>query len=276
MTGILEKLRRQHQNFSLEAHTPVMSISASGDALRPYAVQTPRGIVRTRHVIHCTNGHAAHLLPALKGKIIPVRGQMTALVPSANFPRLGHERSWSMYWPNGGFDYMTQSGDADGHIFLGGGVEQGATAGVIDLDCTKDSEINKPALEHLCNVLPNHFKGGRGTHLKQAWTGVMGFTPDNFPIVGEVPRELSASKVSETACGAEWIAAGFNGYGMVHCWQSGRAIADMILKRPKEHIDQWFPREQFECSAERLERMDYQSMASTWYMNAPQEIRSRL
>lgn len=139
MTGILDKLLRQHQGFSLGAHTPVTSIIASGNALRPYAVQTPRGIVRTRHVIHCTNGHAAHLLPALKGKIIPVRGQMTALIHSAEFPRLGHERSWSMYWPNRGFDYMTQAGNAEGHIFLGGGIEQGATAGVIDLGCTRDN-----------------------------------------------------------------------------------------------------------------------------------------
>lgn len=181
-----------------------------------------------------------------------------------------------MYWPNGGFDYMTQAGDAEGHVFLGGGVEHGASAGVVDLNRASDVELNAPALKHLCEVLPKHFAGGQGTVLKQAWTGVMGFTSDGFPLVGMLPRELSPTKIAQDAAGSEWIAAGFNGYGMVYCWQSGRAIAEMILGYPADTIDQYFPREQFECSIARLGRMDTASLESTFYKNAPKHEKSHL
>lgn len=182
-----------------------------------------------------------------------------------------------MYWPNGGFDYMSQAGDQEGHVFLGGGVEQGSEAGIVDFDRASDGQVNPPALAHLRNVLPRYFQHGADTELKQAWTGVMGFTGDEFPVVGRIPSELSPRNVVHGAAGSEWIAAGFNGYGMVHCWHSGRAIADMILERPSEAIEAYFPKEQFECSQTRMEKMDLDSMKSRFYRNAPiADVKSRL
>lgn len=171
---------------------------------------------------------------------------------------------------------MTQDGGEQGYIFLGGGVEQAAAEGVVDLNSTDDVSVNEPALNHLCSVMPRYFEHGRDTKLKQAWTGIMGFTPDGFPIVGQVPKQLGSTKVSDDVSGSEWIAAGFNGYGMVHCWHSGRAIADMICKTPSEDIEKYLPREQFECSVARLDRMDYESLHSTFHVNAPTRVKSHL
>lgn len=276
VTGVLQRLLSKHRSFSLEALTPVLSISASTDSRHPYVVHTPRGTIRAQHVVHCTNGYASHLLPSLRDKIVPVRGQMTAFVPSDEFPRRGDIRSWSLCWPNGGFDYMTQANDAEGLVFLGGGVEQGSSAGSVDYDLIDDGSLNTPALQHLCSVLPKHFEAGDGAKLQKAWTGIMGFTPDGFPLVGRIPPELSPTKVVEGAVGQEWIAAGFNGYGMVHCWQSGRAIADMVTGKPKDTIDAYFPSEQFACSRERLERMDSEALRAEFYKNAPTTLKSRI
>lgn len=171
---------------------------------------------------------------------------------------------------------MTQANDAEGLVFLGGGVEQGSSAGSVDYDLIDDGSLNTPALQHLCSVLPKHFEAGDGAKLQKAWTGIMGFTPDGFPLVGRIPPELSPTKVVEGAVGQEWIAAGFNGYGMVHCWQSGRAIADMVTGKPKDTIDAYFPSEQFACSRERLERMDSEALRAEFYKNAPTTLKSRI
>ncbi|OQO07968.1 hypothetical protein B0A48_06761 [Cryoendolithus antarcticus] len=276
ITGSLERLLSKHKSFSLEAQTPVLSISANDVPSHPYLVRTPRGTIRTQHVVHCTNGHASHLLPALASKIIPVRGQMSVQTPSSELPRLGHSYSWSLCWPGGGFDYMTQAGDAEGLVFLGGGAQQAKEVGVVELGVTDDSALNKPGLAHLCSILPNHFEAAEGTTLKQAWTGVMGFTPDAFPLVGKVPQELTPTKLSIGAAGNEWIAAGFSGYGMVHCWQSGRALADMISGQPQDTIDEYFPTEQFALSRKRLEGMNLETLRAFFVPNPPEIPRSHL
>jgi glycine/D-amino acid oxidase-like deaminating enzyme len=170
---------------------------------------------------------------------------------------------------------MTLAGDTEGLVFLGGGLAQAANAGIIDFDSVDDSSMNKPALEHLCSVLPGYFRAGQGTVMKQAWTGIMGFTPDSFPLVGTLSKDLSGSKVVEGASGHEWIAAGFSGYGMVHCWQSGRAIADMVSGQPMEAINDYLPAELFECSRKRMESLDSEGLGSVFPKSAP-SVGSRL
>jgi glycine/D-amino acid oxidase-like deaminating enzyme len=168
---------------------------------------------------------------------------------------------------------MTQAGDAEGLVFLGGGLVQGANVGLVDLGSVDDSDLNKPALKHLCSVLPDRFKAGEGATLKQAWTGIMGFTADGFPLVGKIPQELSNGKLVEGATGHEWIAAGFSGYGMVNCWQSGRTVARMITEQSTGAIDDTFPSELFECSAKRLKDMNTEDL---WAAFGPPSTRSRL
>ena len=68
---------------------------------------------------------------------------------------------------------MTQADDAEGLVFLGGGLGQAADAGVFDFGSVDDTSLSQPALKHLCSVLPGYFRAGEDTTLKQAWTGVM-------------------------------------------------------------------------------------------------------
>jgi hypothetical protein len=41
---------------------------------------------------------------------------------------------------------------------------------------------------------------------------------------------------------------------MVHCWLAGKALAHMVLGQEEDVLD-WFPREEFRCSRERLDKM---------------------
>jgi glycine/D-amino acid oxidase-like deaminating enzyme len=61
----------------------------------------------------------------------------------------------------------------------------------------------------------------------------MGFSSDGLPLVGRLPSTLTGRKGT-----GEWIAAAFNGYGMVNCLMSGEALALMILG---ENVSDWLP-----------------------------------
>lgn len=69
--------------------------------------------------------------------------------------------------------------------------------------------------------------------LISSWTGIMGFSFDSLPLVGNQPESLTNRPDT-----GEWIAAAFNGYGMANCLLSGEALARMILG---EDVSAWFP-----------------------------------
>ena len=74
------------------SHTPSPSPSPSSSSLpgNPttaaaaaprWCLTTPRGSIAARHVLLATNGYTSHLLPAFADLIVPVRGQVAALLP---------------------------------------------------------------------------------------------------------------------------------------------------------------------------------------------------
>ncbi|KAL2441928.1 hypothetical protein ABEF95_016886 [Exophiala dermatitidis] len=238
---------------SLETNTPANEVRRSHSSTHPYEVVTSRGVIRARHVIHCTNGYAAHLLPALRGKLWPLRGQMTVQAVPPEFPRLGKQRSWSTMWARG-FDYITQSPGEDGSLYLGGGFLQGGPENDEDLGNTDDSQLSAQCLKHLETVPARAFVHGSGAKVVRKWTGIMGFTGDGLPLVDRVNHNLSGREDCDPGVGGEWIAAGWDGYGMVHCWLSGKALATMVAGN-KADLRDWFPMDEFACTKERLDQM---------------------
>lgn len=180
---------------------------------------------------------------------------MTVQSVPKDFPRLGATRSWSTMWARG-FDYITQSPGEDGSLYLGGGFFQGGPERDEDLGNTDDSQLSAQCLEHLETVAPKAFAHGRGTTIARKWTGIMGFTGDGLPLVDRVQTFMSGREECDSpGVGGEWMAAGWDGYGMVHCWLAGKALAHMVLDRETDVLA-WFPRDEFRCSKERLERMN--------------------
>jgi glycine/D-amino acid oxidase-like deaminating enzyme len=176
---------------------------------------------------------------------------MTVQVPGDKFPHSGATRSWSVTYGSHGIDYITQN-PVSNEIFIGGGFVRGRHSGIYDVGNSDDGNSDRLTRVHLHGILPVVFgteNWGQDSksepRVKSEWTGIMGFTADNLPLVGQLPQS-----VTRRAGNGEWIAAGFNGYGMVNCWLSGKALAHKILGKDVD----WFP-EQYEITQERLEAM---------------------
>ena len=272
VTGVLAKLQEEFPlDFCVETYTPVTKIQVSGQG---YIVETTRGNVRARHVIHCTNAHISHLVPGLRGRIYPVRGQMSAQTPGEKFPSQGSQHSWVFNYERG-FDYLTQLPDSPNsncQMMFGGGFAQSEGRGIADLGVPTDSSLSLYMDIHLSGALSaifGHKTWGKlaGPSVQAMWTGSMGFSSDGLPWVGMLPSSLTGrerrnptktEKLSEESRpGAEWVSAAFSGEGMVQAWLCGKALGVMLLSRdgkldPSQSADiSWLP-EQMVVTAERI------------------------
>ncbi|KAK0386921.1 hypothetical protein NLU13_5234 [Sarocladium strictum] len=256
LTGIFERLLRQYPDrLAIEAHTPVSQVlhSPGDNEAYPYILRTPRGDVRAKKVIHCTNAHAAHLIPQLAGRIYPFRGTMTVQEPGPELPLVGDSRSWSLahkpkldartgLWDTG--LYYLQQNALTGRIWIGN-----ETALMKDILTTDDTYVPEESKQALSTMLPNYFLNGWATaktsNIESIWSGIQGHTADGLPIVGNVPSSMIGGDNEDNG---QWIAAGFNGYGMDKCWLTGEALANMVLS---QDVSGWFP-EAFLVTEERL------------------------
>lgn len=257
MTSLFVRMLENHRGrFSIETNTPVSSINYDGgtDSQYPYSVTTSRGTIRARTVIHCTNGWAGHLLPKIRGKMFSLRGTMSTQAAGSELPHIGDCTSWSTfdrpkYDPTdesftSNFYYITQNAHT-GDVFVGG--ERSKPEDLLTSDDTKISPISE---RNLRTILPKVFRVGweesETPVVLNIWSGVMGFTLDHMPLVGQLPVDVTGRDGS-----GEWIAAGYNGMGMPLCWGCGEAVAKMILKRENE-VKAWLP-SSFLVTKDRLE-----------------------
>ena len=240
-----ERLLAQHPDrLAIETHTPVTHIQFQDDTDPdyPYLVSTSRGTIKAKKVIHCTNGHASHLLPQLAGRIYPFRGTMSVQKPGPQLENVGASKSWSLSHKStldartGLFDtglYYLQQNALTGRIWIGN-----ETAYMQDILTADDTYVPDKAVQALSTVLPKFFLKGWGTasssEIESIWSGIQGHTADGLPIVGQVPASVTGSAQDN----GQWIAAGFNGYGMDKCWLTGEALVKMILG---EDVSGWFP-----------------------------------
>lgn len=250
-------MKAHSERFSIETSTPVLSITHSedpSDTEHPYTLTTPRGTIHAAKIIHCTNAHASHLLPALSGKIFPLRGTMSTQAKGPTFPSLGSTNSWS-YVDQGTLDpktnvwswtlyYITQDPNT-GDIYIGGEKQK-----LDQLLVSDDTVIGEIPGEALSKVLPKIFGEGwekSDPVVKSVWSGVMAFTADRLPLVGRLMESMSGRKGE-----GEWFAGGFNGHGMDKSWLTGEALVGMIVGRD---VSGWFP-SAYLITEERLKGMD--------------------
>ena len=99
-----------------------------------------------------------------------------------------------------GYDYLTSLPDRT--VMFGGGLRQALTTEIGTVD---DSLIDVCTIVHLSGVLPAI---GVDTKVQNIWTGIMGFSGDMIPWIGEVPPEISGRR---RGAGKEWVAQGILG-----------------------------------------------------------------
>ena len=202
------------RGVTLRTQTLVTSVERADDLA--WFVRTERGIVRARHVVFATNGYTDMLVPELEGEINAYRNQVVITEPAA--PQWDFINWFSGQAPAGS-SYVYHMQREDGRLVIGANAEPGSH--VDDATDSVSPEVTERLLDEVRKVYP----ALADVQAEQAWMGVLSWTSDGFPWVGELP-----SFRGEAARGI-YVAAGFGCEGMVRCFASGRAVAEMLLGR---------------------------------------------
>ena len=273
VTGIWnDLLQRFPKALRINTHTPVEEIERAkssmgdgspGSGLRDsgwiYGIKTSMGHCRTRKVLHATNAYAPYLLPSLRPYLTGVIGHMSAQKPGELFPCKDGSISHSIIYPPG-FDYVMQRPNGD--LVIGGGHTRTEQRGLDQHGVWDDAREDLWPSVQIRGVVPSLFQPnwGAGGHVIKSWSGIMGFTGDDMPLVGRV-----------ASCADEWVCGGYNGMGMVWGWLCGAAVAVMVLGREEEVLEggrgrpggvleSWFPMETLGLGEKRLKRANLRNL----------------
>jgi len=196
----------------LHEHSPALSLEERGGEVE---VCTPGGTVRAQLALVCANAWTSTLLPALRDRVTPVRGQMLATAPA---PRIFDLPVYADH----GYDYWRQT--PDGRLVLGGwrNLDPGAEVGLEDrlhdqIHAKMDSFVAR-------------FPGLGRPAVTHRWSGIMGFSQDGLPIVGPAPGSPQVL-----------VAAGYTGHGFGFAWRCGELAADAILGEPAPDLALFSP-----------------------------------
>ncbi|KAJ4347779.1 hypothetical protein N0V95_005125 [Ascochyta clinopodiicola] len=224
VTFILEKLVRAGQ-LNLQTNTPVNDITSTDGK---HTLHTDRGTIDAKKVILATNGYTSALLPHFADLIVPVRGEMSALLPPKGNTILpdSHGMVGALGQPANNDDYLVQRPfegvpNARGHLMFGGGRGAGhlPTVGVSD-----DGIIDQDSAAYLRSALlkilelDGETEGLTELEAVGQWTGIMGYSRDDHPWVGKVPDREGL-----------WLSGGYTGHGMPNTTLCGKAVVDMLL-----------------------------------------------
>ncbi|TVY31278.1 hypothetical protein LSUB1_G008950, partial [Lachnellula subtilissima] len=135
--------------LQLYTYTPALSITKAEwgqgqDGSGHWEIKTAKGILRAKKVVVATNGYTAHLLSAFQGKIVPLRGQVTAHRPGSGMPVAGLDTTYSFIYEHG-FEYMVPRPAASpfpGDIVIGGGLARAVDGGLGEYGETDDGGLN--------------------------------------------------------------------------------------------------------------------------------------
>lgn len=203
--AIAEQAMKLGANF--QTQTAVATVERNGHL----TVVTERGNIQADHVVYATNAWSRHLLPFLKDIIRPVRGQVLVTEPIEPFWHYSFSTNYD-------YEYCMQR--PDGRIVLGGMRWKSPT---MEDNIDDDTQLEPTVSQGLREFLPQHFPALNGIKIEQEWTGIMGFSPDYNPLIGQLPQRSQ-----------EWITAGFTGHGMSRTFYAGKAIAEIIAGKPPE------------------------------------------
>ncbi|CAF9909991.1 hypothetical protein IMSHALPRED_008524 [Imshaugia aleurites] len=236
------------KGLNLQTETPALKIRKRENGHTGWIVETPRGAIEAKRLVLATNGYTAHLYPQLQGVIVPLRGHMTAQRPGSGLPKDGLATTYSFIYDDG-YEYMIprpQGSVFAGDIMIGGGLTKGPDEGIYEYGTTDDTTTDAIILEYVTNSAAGRFGSNWGHdnsegRLRRAWTGIMGYSSDGFPLIGQMPGEDDL-----------YIAASFQGLGMVLCFESTRALCE-IMTKDDGALDQWFP-QSFRVTRDRMKR----------------------
>lgn len=166
-------------------------------------VETERGNMQAGAVVLAVNAWTSELIPEMRGRIVPVRGQVLAYAPLAPI------------FPTAIFTSITETEEywqqtLDGSIVLGGCRALAPGRDVEVWEHTTTPEVQ----QGLEQILPRLFPQLTALHVAQRWAGLMAFTPDRIPLIDRVPGLTHA-----------WFVGGLSGHGMPFGMLIGQLLA---------------------------------------------------
>ena len=173
---------------------------------------TGGGSVGARHVVVAADGALPALVPDYEGRVRPRRLHMVASEPMEQ--RIVDQ----LVYPRWGFEYFQQR--PDGRLLLGGFSDLDGPASYTDRE-----EGSPEVWARLETYLRDEL--GLDTRVSHRWVGVVGYTEDQLPYVGEVPGRPGL-----------YVAGGYSGHGNLPGYVAGHELADLITGR---HVEPLFP-----------------------------------
>lgn len=234
-------------------------------------METPRGIVRARKIVHANNAYVSGLLPEYAKNIVPCKGICCHItVPTgATAPLVS--QSYIVRTEDGILDYLIPR--PDGSIIVGGASATFRPFKEEWYNNVDDGTLIEPTMEekYYENYMQRTFRGWEksGAKVNSIWTGgktllsalsrapppkilttstVMGYSFDKNPHIGLVPQKSG-----------QFIIAGFNGHGMPVIWLAAKGLAEMLRtgKSFEEvRVPISLPR-LFKTTQERIDRAQY-------------------
>jgi glycine/D-amino acid oxidase-like deaminating enzyme len=200
----------------LESRKVQIIESVSAFELTPEGVVTEFNTIKARKVVLAMNGYFPQFHDAFKNSIIPRRAQMLAveLENELDCPSLYYDPPERVYWRK----------TLDKVLVIGGKRlldEKGETG-----DFEKISPVIQNALEHyLSEQLGVKYK------VINRWSGTMGFTDHELPIIDRVKAPLEC-----------YMIGGFSGHGMGLGFRSGKEMAQLVAGEKIESFFNQFKR----------------------------------
>ncbi|EHY54737.1 hypothetical protein HRR83_004138 [Exophiala dermatitidis] len=244
---VMHLLRRcLDMGANVQTHTPVVGIDRASDGSGGWIVKTPRGSIQTSKIIVATNAYLPALLPEFKDKIVPARGIACriAVPENPNRPAPHLNNSYTIRFGPQEYDYLISR--TDGSIVVGGAKQRVLLNDAYWQNNTDDSQLIPGAAGYFDGYMQRLFHGWEdsGAKVTHIWTGVMGYSADLMPWVGEVPDEQGV-----------YVLAGYTGHGMPRILGCAKAIAALVRGevRSMEETDVPAP---YWITADRMARTD--------------------
>lgn len=199
---------------SLEARKVQIIESSGAYDLFPEGVRTVMNTIRCKKVILAVNGYAPEFHSAFAAHITPNRAQMLAIETEDEFDAssLFYDPAERVYWRKAG----------EKAILIGGKrlLDEKNEHGNFE----KVSPLIQAGLEdYVKNVLKLNYK------VIHRWSGIMGFTPHELPILTKVEAPIPT-----------WFVGGFSGHGMGFGFHAGKEMSELVCGERKESFFQKF------------------------------------
>jgi glycine/D-amino acid oxidase-like deaminating enzyme len=181
----------------LYTRTRVAAVDANEDG---YVVHTNRGNIRTRHVVYATEAYTPKLLSRFHDAILPMQEQAACGDggPENMKPHVGISGRWFF------------AGRYGGRVLFGSGGSR-----------LKDAEAGRNRPSHfLSKYIAGEMLKTFGPYrlvMTNEWSGTVGYTPDQFPVVGSIDGR------------GQYIIGGMCGSGSGVSFNGGRCIVNRIL-----------------------------------------------